>query len=57
MSKGSPVFKSQKYWGIENTPRYLNRGYNHPLEERIIFFFLGPAMVISLAEEYISRAH
>lgn len=33
-SKGTPIFKSQQYWGVENILRYLNMGYNHPLEER-----------------------
>lgn len=42
---------------LEKIPEYFKAGYNHPLEERIDFSFLGTAMMISLAQEYTSRAH
>jgi len=56
-SKGSPIFKSQQYWGVRKNPRVLDSGLQPPSGRWDKFSFLGRDMMTSLAQEYTSRAH
>lgn len=55
--QGEPHFQIPAILGCREHPQVLERELQPPSGGRGKFSFLGPAMMISLPQEYISRAH
>lgn len=52
-----PHFQIPAILGCKELPQVLEHGLQPPFGGKDKFSFLGPAMMISLAQEYINRAH
>lgn len=55
--QGESHFQIPAILGCREHPQVFERGLQPPSGGQDKFSFLGPAMMISLVQEYISRAH